>query len=145
MMMARRLLMQKTPSLRGLRIPWELCTVGVSRLWQQESLANPACKHAFRRTTLLAEPRLYKNSGGVDASPTSLLVPLPEKAGLMHPAHAAAAPLQPPDGTLQAFHIIQTRARVNHLSQTHEAPRLKRTPCPEASHVEDLRAKGVQR
>ena len=66
-------------------------------------------------------------------------MPLPEKAGLMHPAHAAAAPLQPPDGTLQAFHIIQTRARVNHLSQTHEAPLLKRTPCPVVSHVSRLR------
>ena len=47
-----------------------------------------------------------KSSGGVDASPTSLLVLLPEKAGLMHPGDAAAAPLQPPDGTLQASHII---------------------------------------
>ena len=113
--------------------------------------AFAACLYFSSRTATFASLALAsymscsKSSGGVDASPTSLLVPLPEKAGLMHPAHAAAAPLQPPDGTLQAFHIIQTRARVNHLSQTHEAPLLKRTPCPEASHVEDLRAKGVQR
>ena len=34
---------------------------------------------------------LRKSSGGVDASPTSLLVPLPEKAGPMHPAPRGGA------------------------------------------------------